>query len=72
MDRRGLALTRVAEIREAHPTTIIVGLTARAESGWAREGLLAGAAAVVPRNLAPALLGVVLHDVLHAEQQLAA
>jgi DNA-binding NarL/FixJ family response regulator len=72
MARSGLALARVAEIREAHPAAAIVGLTARPESGWARDGLRAGAAAVVPRDLAAAVLGAVLHDVLHVEEPLAA
>lgn len=68
----GLARTRVEEIRATHPGAAIVGVTTGAESRWAREGLLAGAAAVVPRDLAPATLGVVLRDVLHGEERLAA
>jgi DNA-binding NarL/FixJ family response regulator len=68
MGRPGLAAARVAEIRGTHPHAAIVGLTARPESRWAADGLQAGAAAVVPRDLAPGTLATVLHDVLHEEQ----
>jgi DNA-binding NarL/FixJ family response regulator len=66
MRRRGLAAERIAEARRAHPSAAIVALAERPESLWVAEALRAGATAVVPRELAPATLDLVLTEVLAA------
>jgi DNA-binding NarL/FixJ family response regulator len=64
----GLALARIAEVREAAPLAAVVGLAERPDAPWVLSGLRAGAAAVVPRGLEPATLGLVLDEVLVANQ----
>ena len=64
----GLALARVAEVREAAPLAAVVGLAERPDAPWVLAGLRAGAAAVVPRGLEPATLGLVLDEVLATTQ----
>jgi DNA-binding NarL/FixJ family response regulator len=65
----GLALSRIREIRAAHPPAVIVGLAVRADTSWVVDGLRAGAACVVPRDLEPATRGILLHEVMerHAD-----
>jgi DNA-binding NarL/FixJ family response regulator len=60
----GLALARVHEIRETDPGVVIIGLVERPDAGWIVEGLRAGAAAVVPRDLEPETLDLVLREEL--------
>jgi DNA-binding NarL/FixJ family response regulator len=60
----GLALARVAEVNEAHPGAVVVGLVERPDAGWIVEGLRAGAAAVVPRDLDHETLALVLDEVI--------
>jgi DNA-binding NarL/FixJ family response regulator len=63
----GLALARVAEIRRASPLTAVVGLVDRPDAPWIVDGLRAGAAAVVPRELSSETLALILAEVI-AEQ----
>jgi DNA-binding NarL/FixJ family response regulator len=69
----GLALTRIAEVRDADPRVPVVGLMAHADADWAPDGLRAGAAAVVPRDLHPHTLELVLREAIGttADHQLA-
>ena len=60
----GLALARVEETRVAAPSAVIVGLVERPDAGWIVEGLRAGAAAVVPRDLEAETLRLVLQEAL--------
>lgn len=60
----GLALRRVGEVRRACSEAAVVGLVERPDAGWIVEGLRAGAAAVIPRDLEPGTLSMVLSDVL--------
>jgi DNA-binding NarL/FixJ family response regulator len=62
----GLALARVDEVRAASPRAVVVGLVERPDAGWIVEGLRAGAAAVVPRDLEPETLRLVLAEALGA------
>jgi DNA-binding NarL/FixJ family response regulator len=64
MHRPGQALLRITEVRAAEPLAAIVGLTDRPDSPWVAEALHAGATAVVPRDLAPETLGLVLREAL--------
>jgi DNA-binding NarL/FixJ family response regulator len=66
MHRPGEAASRIAETLDAQPSVAVIGLTDRPESLWAAGALRAGANAVVPRELAPATLGLVLAEVLAA------
>jgi DNA-binding NarL/FixJ family response regulator len=63
----GLALTRIAEVREASPRSVVVGLTGSDTAGWVIDGLNAGASAVVPRRLAPETLSTVLQSALDTQ-----
>jgi DNA-binding NarL/FixJ family response regulator len=58
------ALARLAEVRRAAPTTKVVILSSKAEAGWLADALRAKASAVLPGNLEPRTLGVVLREVL--------
>jgi DNA-binding NarL/FixJ family response regulator len=60
----GLALTRLAEVREACPLAVVIGLVERPDDSWIVEGLKAGAGAVVPRDLEPETLQLVLGEAL--------
>jgi DNA-binding NarL/FixJ family response regulator len=68
MRRPGQSLERIAEIRAAEPLAKVVGLTDRPDSTWVAEALRAGATAVVPRDLAPETLGLVLREALGTPQ----
>jgi DNA-binding NarL/FixJ family response regulator len=70
MCRAGLAVSRVAEIRSVAPGTVVVGLVEHPDTGWVVEGLRAGAAAVVPRDMAPETLALVLAEALQARTNL--
>jgi DNA-binding NarL/FixJ family response regulator len=72
MDSVDLALTRVAEIRAAHPLAVILGVAERPDSQWVVTGMGAGAAAVVPRELEPATLQLVLDEALRTASVLGA
>ena len=60
----GLAIARVSEIGKASPAANVIGLVERPDASWIVDGLRAGAAAVVPRELEPATLALVLQEVL--------
>jgi len=62
------ALARLAEVRLAAPAAQVVVLSSSPEAGWLADALRAHAAAVLPGNLEPATLGLVLREVLAAEQ----
>lgn len=62
----GLALARVEEVRAADPGAVVVGLVERPDAGWIIDGLRAGASAVVPRDLEPETLDLVLQEALSA------
>jgi DNA-binding NarL/FixJ family response regulator len=68
MRRPGQALERIAEVRAAEPLAAVVGLTDRPDSSWVADALRAGATAVVPRDLAPETLGLVLREALTSPQ----
>jgi DNA-binding NarL/FixJ family response regulator len=59
----GLVLNRIREIRQVKPDIALLAL-GEPEADWTIEGLQAGADAVVPRNLQPATLAVVLREVM--------
>ena len=65
------ALARLAEIRGAAPAAKVVILSSSAEASWLAAALRAHAAAVLPGNLEPRTLAVVLREVL-AESPVAA
>jgi DNA-binding NarL/FixJ family response regulator len=58
------AVVRVREVRAAHPLAVVIGLVERPDAGWIVEGLRAGATAVVPRDLSPSTLALVLDEAL--------
>ena len=60
------ALARLAEVRSAAPDAQVVVLSSSPEAGWLADALRAEAAAVLPGNLEPATLGLVLREVLAA------
>jgi two-component system nitrate/nitrite response regulator NarL len=72
MRKPGQALARIAEVRAAQPFAAVVGLTDRPDGAWVAEALRAGATAVVPRDLAPETLGLVLREALDAPHVLPA
>jgi DNA-binding NarL/FixJ family response regulator len=61
----GLALARVAEIREAAPQTVVIVLASRPLRASRSQALRAGATSVLPRDLDSTALGVAVRDVLH-------
>jgi DNA-binding NarL/FixJ family response regulator len=58
------ALARLAEVRRAAPAAKVVVLSSAPEADWLADALRAHAAAVLPGNLEPHTLGVVLREVL--------
>jgi DNA-binding NarL/FixJ family response regulator len=62
------ALARLAEVRRAAPHAQVVVLSSSPEAGWLADALRAQAAAVLPGTLEPATLGLVLREVLAAQQ----
>jgi DNA-binding NarL/FixJ family response regulator len=70
MSWTGMALARIGEIRESHPSIGIVALFDRTGGDWIADGLHAGADAVVPRDLRPADLRAVLSEVVALDTHL--
>jgi DNA-binding NarL/FixJ family response regulator len=62
----GEAVSRVREVRAAHPEAVVIGLVERPDAGWIVDGLRAGATAVVPRDLDPTTLALVLDEALNS------
>lgn len=60
----GHAIARVRDALAAYPPTVVIGLVELSDAGWIVEGLRAGAAAVVPRELGASTLGLVLDEAL--------
>jgi DNA-binding NarL/FixJ family response regulator len=60
----GHSVARVREALAAYPPTVVIGLVERPDAGWIVEGLRAGATAVVPRDLEPTTLALVLDEAL--------
>jgi DNA-binding NarL/FixJ family response regulator len=60
------ALARLAEVRRAAPGAQVVVCSSQPEASWLADALRAEASAVLPGNLEPATLGVVLREVLEA------
>jgi DNA-binding NarL/FixJ family response regulator len=58
------ALARLAEVRRAAPAAQVVVCSSEPEAGWLADALRAEASAVLPGNLEPVTLGVVLGEVL--------
>ena len=58
------ALARIAEVQRAAPLAKIVVPSSTTEAGWLADALRARAAAVLPGNLEPHTLGLVLREVL--------
>jgi DNA-binding NarL/FixJ family response regulator len=58
------ALARLAEARRAAPAAKVVMLSSSPEAGWLADALRAEAAAVLPGQLEPDTLGLVLREVL--------
>ena len=58
------ALARLAEVRSACPDAKVVVLSSTPEASWLADALRAHASAVLPGNLEPQTLGVVLREVL--------
>jgi len=58
------ALARLAEIASAAPEAKTVVLSSSPEAGWLADALRAHAAAVLPGNVEPLTLGVVLREVV--------
>jgi DNA-binding NarL/FixJ family response regulator len=58
------ALARLAEVRRAAPAAKVVVLSSRPEADWLADALRARASAVLPGNLEPKTLGLVLREVL--------
>jgi DNA-binding NarL/FixJ family response regulator len=72
MQWTGQSVARVREVRVAHPAAVVIGLVERPDTGWIVEGLRAGASAVVPRDLDPSTLGLVLAEALAPDERHAA
>lgn len=62
----GEAVARVREVRAAHAEAVVIGLVERPDAGWIVDGLRAGATAVVPRDLDPITLALVLDEALNS------
>jgi DNA-binding NarL/FixJ family response regulator len=58
------ALTRLAEVRGAAPAAKVVMLSSSPEADWLADALRAHASAVLPGQLEPHTLGLVLREVL--------
>jgi DNA-binding NarL/FixJ family response regulator len=61
------ALARLAEIASAAPDAKTVVLSSSPEAGWLADALRARAAAVLPGNVEPLTLGLVLREVLDTQ-----
>jgi DNA-binding NarL/FixJ family response regulator len=68
MRRPGQALERIDEARAAEPLAVIVGVADHADGLWAKTALDAGASAVVPRDIEPDALDLVLREVVDARR----
>jgi DNA-binding NarL/FixJ family response regulator len=64
------ALARLGEIRRAAPQAQVVVLSSSPEAAWLADALRAEASAVLPGNLEPNTLGVVLREVLAAREEI--
>jgi DNA-binding NarL/FixJ family response regulator len=62
----GLALARVAEIREAAPNAVVIVLAHRPLRASRAQALRAGATSVLPRDLDPVALGFAVREVLNS------
>ncbi len=58
------ALARLAEVRRAAPDAQVVVLSSSPEAGWLADALRAKASAVLPGQMDPETLGLVLREVL--------
>jgi DNA-binding NarL/FixJ family response regulator len=58
------ALARLAEVRHAAPDAQVVICSSAPDAGWLADALRAEASAVLPGNLEPHTLGLVLNEVL--------
>jgi DNA-binding NarL/FixJ family response regulator len=58
------ALTRLAEVRRSAPGAQVVLLSSSPEAAWLADALRAEASAVLPGQLEPRTLGLVLREVL--------
>jgi DNA-binding NarL/FixJ family response regulator len=58
------ALARLGEVRRAAPDARVVVISSSPEADWLADALRAEASAVLPGNLEPNTLGVVLREVL--------
>jgi DNA-binding NarL/FixJ family response regulator len=58
------ALARLAEVRRAAPAAKVVVLSSAPEADWLADALRAHASAIVPGDLHPETLGIVLREVL--------
>jgi len=58
------ALASLADVRRAAPDAKVVVLSSTPEAAWLADALRAQASAVLPGNLEPHTLGVVLREVL--------
>jgi DNA-binding NarL/FixJ family response regulator len=58
------ALARLAEVRRAAPAAKVVVISSKPEAGWLADALRAHASAILPGNLEPQTLGLVLREVL--------
>jgi DNA-binding NarL/FixJ family response regulator len=58
------ALARLAEVRRAAPAAQVVVCSSEPEAGWLADALRAEASAVLPGNLEPSTLGLVLREVI--------
>jgi DNA-binding NarL/FixJ family response regulator len=62
----GRALARLAEVRRAAPAARVVVLSSTPEAGWLADALRAHASAVLPGDVEPGTLGLVLQEVVAA------
>jgi DNA-binding NarL/FixJ family response regulator len=69
---QGPALRCMTEIHAAAPGTRVVVLSADPRASWLAQALQAGAAAVIPGDVDPATLGLVLRDVMADDTSVAA
>ena len=58
------ALARLAEVRRAAPDAQVVVLSSSPEAGWLADALRAKASAVLPGQMDPETIGLVLREVL--------
>jgi DNA-binding NarL/FixJ family response regulator len=58
------ALARLAEVRRAAPAAQVIVSSSSSDASWLADALRAHAAAVLPGNLDPDTLGLVLREVL--------